>query len=112
MINKILLKQDRDKLSDIDFSSIKKLVKYYQVTDIADDRSKKNLVNFSVTFDKEKIHNLFYTRGILYSEILDKEFYILPIFIKKMGYLYLTTIYFMKGGIKLMKITLSSLYFL
>ena len=85
LINKILLKQDSDKLSDIDFSSIKKLVKYYQVTDIADDQSKKNLVNFSVTFDKEKIHNLFYNRGILYSEILDKEFYILPIFIKKNG---------------------------
>ena len=85
LINKILLKQDSDKLSDIDFSSIKKLVKYYQVTDIADEQSKKNLVNFSVTFDKEKIHNLFYTRGILYSEILDKEFYILPIFIKKNG---------------------------
>ena len=47
---------------------------------------KKNLtelVNFSVTFDKDKIHNLFYKKGILYSEISDKELYILPILIKE-----------------------------
>ena len=43
----------------------------------------KKLVNFSVTFDKDKIHNLFYKKGISYSEILDKELYILPILIKK-----------------------------
>ncbi len=43
---------------------------------------KKNLVNFSVTFDKDKIHELFYKRGILYSEISDKELYLLPVLIK------------------------------
>ena len=37
-------------------------------------------VNFSVTFDK-KIHDLFYKRAILYSDILDKELYVLPILI-------------------------------
>ena len=40
------------------------------------------MVIFSVTFDKEKIHDLFYKRGLSYSEILDKELYVLPIFIQ------------------------------
>ena len=34
----------------------------------------------NVTFDKDKIYNLFYNREILYSDIVDKDFYVLPIF--------------------------------
>ena len=82
LIERILLKEDRDKLSDLNYSSIKKLVSFYQVTKIPDERKKKNLVNFSVTFDKEKIHELFYKRGILYSKISEKELYVLPILVE------------------------------
>ena len=39
-------------------------------------------MKFSVTFDKSKIHNLFFKKAILYSEILDKELYIIPLLIK------------------------------
>ncbi len=79
LIKKILLKNDVDVISNLDFPSIKQLVTYYQISNNTDE---KKFVNFSVTFDKEKIHDLFYKRGILYSEILDKELYILPVFIK------------------------------
>ena len=65
------------------FSTIKELVTYYQVANISDDRENKEFVNFSVTFDKDKIHKLFYEKGILYSEILDKELFILPILLKE-----------------------------
>ena len=51
LIERILLKEDRDKLSDLNYSSIKKLVSFYQVTKIPDERKKKNLGNFSGTFD-------------------------------------------------------------
>ena len=37
------------------------------------------MLNFSISFDKDKIHNLFFKRQILYSEIVDKDLYILPI---------------------------------
>ena len=79
---KILLKEDIDKLQDLKFSSIKQLVEYYQITNISKEKKKKEILNFSVTFDKDKIHNLFFKRGISYSEILDKELYILPLLIK------------------------------
>ncbi len=79
---KILLNEDNKKLSNLDFSSIKKLVTYYQISDIQDENKNKEFVNFSITFDKEKIHNLFYQRGVSYSEILEKELYVLPILIK------------------------------
>ncbi len=80
-ISKILLAEDIKKLADLNFSTIKQLVTYYQVSNVLDEKNKE-LVNFSITFDKEKIHDLFYQKGIQYSEVIDKELYILPIHIK------------------------------
>ena len=82
LVEKILLENDSNKLLDLKFNSIKKLVSYYQVTELSDEGNINQLLNFSVTFDKEKMHNLFYEKGISYSEISDKELYILPILIK------------------------------
>ncbi len=83
LISKILLKEDINKLSNLNFSSVKELVTYYQVSQIPDENDNVELASFSVTFDKDKIHELFYNQGILYSEILDKEIYILPVLIKE-----------------------------
>ena len=80
---KILLKEDSNKISDLKFSSVKRLVKYYQITSISGEKKREKLLNFSVTFDKNKIHDLFLSRGISYAEISDKELYILPILIKE-----------------------------
>lgn len=82
LITKILLKEDKDKLLSLDFSSIKQLVTYYQIENIPEEKKKSKFVNFSVTFDKDKIHDLFYKKRILYSEISDKELYVLPLLIK------------------------------
>ena len=82
LIIRILLTEDINKLSDLNFDSIKQLVTYYQITNTYDEKNKIEYLNFSITFDKDKIHDLFYKRGILYSEISDKELYILPVLIK------------------------------
>ena len=82
LIEKILLKDDSNKLSNLSFTTIRKLVSYYQITEISDEKNLTELVNFSVTFDKDKMHNLFHDKGILYSEISDKELYVLPLLIK------------------------------
>ena len=81
LLNKILLKKDLNKILDLNFSSVKELVTYYQVsTDLNEE--KKEIVNYNITFDKDKVHQLFYSRGISYSEISDKDLYILPVFVK------------------------------
>ncbi len=77
LTKRVLMKEDVSKVSDLNFSNIKELVTYYNISKNSD--GEKNKVNFSVTFDKDKIHNLFYKRGISYSDIEEKEFYILPI---------------------------------
>ena len=55
LIEKILLREDRAKLSDLSFTSIKQLVTYYQITNLLKEEDNKELVNFSVTFDKEEV---------------------------------------------------------
>ena len=80
LIKRILLKEDYDIISNLNFSLIKQLIKYYQISEISNNKNNKKLLKFSITFDKDKIHDLFYEKGISYSDILDKELYILPIY--------------------------------
>ena len=82
LTERILLKKDIDKLANLSFSSIKELVMFYQITDMLEKKIEGEFVNFSVTFDKLKIHDLFYKKGILYSDISNIEIYILPVLIK------------------------------
>ncbi len=82
LIKKILLKKDIQKLVDLNFSTIKQLVTFYQISNIQIEDKKGEFVSFSITFDKDKVHNLFYQNGISYSDIFEKELYILPILIK------------------------------
>ena len=79
LINKILLENDAEKLSRLEFKEIKELVSYYQVSMKNGKNLEENLLNFNVYFDKEKFHKLFFARGISYSEINNKELYLLPI---------------------------------
>lgn len=79
LIERILLKEDREKVSQMKISQIKELVAYYNISKNIEGENDKKI--FSVSFDKDKIHNLLYKKGILYSEIYDKEFFVLPILI-------------------------------
>ena len=80
-INKVLMKEDRSKLSNMNFSNIKELVSYYNMSKNVESEIDK--VKFNVTFDKNKIHNLLYKEGISYSDVADKEFFILPILLNE-----------------------------
>ena len=83
LINRILLKDDVKTLEQLKFSEIRELVTYYQVLDTTINENKFKKINFNISFDKDKIHNLFYKKGVSYSKISNKELFILPIFKKK-----------------------------
>ena len=83
LLERILLAKDRDRLSDLNFFSIKNLVTYYQIINVSKEKDNNEILNYNILFDKDKIHDLFYEKEILYSEISDKEFYVLPILIKE-----------------------------
>ena len=83
LINKILLENDKEKLARLEFRKVKELVSYYQVSSKNNKNPKENLLNFNIYFDKEKFHKLFFARGISYSDINNKELYLLPILKKE-----------------------------
>ena len=43
----------------------------------------KDKVNFNIFFDKNSLHTLFSKKNISYSDISDKELYLLPLVLKK-----------------------------
>ena len=73
LIKRILLHEDKNKLSTLNLNRIKELVSYYQTKRV------KNSVTYSIFFDKEKLHKIFYTLEISYSDISDKEIYLLQV---------------------------------
>ena len=72
------MKEDIKKLEELKFIEIKELVTYYQVSSILNTNNIET-INYNISFDKDKLHNLFYAKGISYSEIIDKELFLLPI---------------------------------
>ena len=79
LIEKILLEKDKNKLVQLNFSQIKDLVLFYQLSNKIEDNNDSNKLVFNISFDKDKIHNLFFERNISYSEITNREIFILPI---------------------------------
>ena len=82
LIEKILLEEDKKKLTQLNLTEIKELVSYYQMISKKNDENYDNKLSFNIFFDRDKLHNLFFKKNILYSEIIDKEIYLLPIFKK------------------------------
>ena len=95
LINRLLLKKDYQKFKNLSFDQVKKLVSYYQIinTDTKNIEKKNFFVN--VFFDRERVHNFFYSNNILYSDIIDTEVILFPllniekkIFIYSQNYFY------------------------
>ena len=83
LVEKILLDKDKKKLADLNLSQIKNLVSYYQIVNKKEGEiENQSTLSFNIFFDKQKLHNLFFKNEILYSEINNKEIYLLPIFQK------------------------------
>ena len=82
-MEKILLDKDKKKLADLNLSQIKNLVSYYQIVNKKEGEiENQSTLSFNIFFDKQKLHKLFFKNEILYSEINNKEIYLLPIFQK------------------------------
>jgi len=82
LLKKILLEDDISSLDELKFSNIKELVLYYQMSTNTDQNKNIDIIEYNITFDKEKLYDLFYSNDISYSEINDKELFILPVLSK------------------------------
>ncbi len=94
LINRILLKKDYQKIKDANLAQIKKLVSYYQVAKTDKENKKNKEILFNVSFNRERVHQFFYKNNILYSDIINTEVILFPLFIKDKKYLIFTQNYF------------------
>jgi hypothetical protein len=85
LITKILLKEDINKLSDLNFSSIKQLVTYYQRKNTLSSKNNIELVNFNISFDKDKIHDYLEAKNIFPTEIKEEIFLFFPIILDQVN---------------------------
>ena len=82
LIKRLLLEDDYKKLSKIELKNIKELISYYQILD-SNKKSERNFFIVNIYFDKEKIHEYFYKKNILYSDIINTEIMFFPLLIKE-----------------------------
>ena len=82
-LKKILLNKDLKKI--IRSKSLLKLKSWYHFIKckvLMKILIKQNTVKYNISFDKDKLHILFYNKNIAYSEISNKEIFLLPIFLQ------------------------------
>ena len=94
LINRLLLEKDYQKLSTINLGQIKKLISYYQIVNANSEEENKNKTVFNISFDKNSMYEFFYQNKILYSDIINTEIVLLPLFISDKEYFLYTKNYF------------------
>ena len=92
LINRLLLEEDYKKISTTNLNQIKRLVSYYQIKN--KKKRENDNIRFNIFFDKDKIHNFFYKKNILYSDIINTDMIIFPLLIRDKQYFIYTKNYF------------------
>ena len=93
LINRLLLEEDYKRISKTNLEQIRKLISYYQI--ISEDENKENNnLKINVSFDKDKMHDFFYGKNILYSDIINTEVILFPLLKKEDQYFIYTQNYF------------------
>ncbi len=77
LTDRLLLKKDYKNLSNLNLDSIKKLISYYQI--ISPETKEDKIIKFNISFDKSRMHDLFYKRNIFYSDAINSEVVFFPL---------------------------------
>ena len=93
LINRLLLEEDYKKISTTNLDQIKRLISYYQIKN-KEKEENNNYIRFNIFFDKERIHNFFYQKNILYSDIINTDMIIFPLLVKDKQYFIYSKNYF------------------
>ena len=93
LINRLLLEDDYKRISKTNLEQIRKLISYYQIIN-EDENKENNNVKINVFFDKDKMHDFFHGKNILYSDIINTEVILFPLLKKEDQYFIYTQNYF------------------
>ena len=79
LIKRLLLENDYKRVNNLDLVQIKELISYYQIITPKTENNKNKNITVNVFFDKKKMHNFFYKKNLLYSDIINTEVIIFPL---------------------------------
>ena len=94
LINRLLLESDYRRLSSTSLQEIKKLISHYQIISPKKKNEEIKNLKINIFFDRDRIHNFFYDKNILYSDIVNTEVILFPLLIKKDKYFIYSQNYF------------------
>ena len=78
LLNRVLLKEDYKRFSNTNLKEIKELILYYQIIN-TEENNEIDITKMNVFFDKDKMHNFFNNRNVLYSDVTDTEVILFPL---------------------------------
>ena len=93
LISRLLLEGDYKILSNTNLKEIKKLISYYQIINPEIEKKEDN-IRVNVFFDKDRLHNFFYKKNILYADIVNTEVIFFPLLKKNNQHFIYTKNYF------------------
>ncbi len=93
LLNRLLLEEDYKRFSTTNLNQIKKFISYYQIIN-SEEKANQGNMKFNISFDKDRIHNFFYQKDILYSDIINTEVILFPLLVSKKQYFIYTKNYF------------------
>ena len=93
LLNRILLKEDYARFTSTSLNEIKELILYYQVIS-PEKNDETDLIKINVFFDKDKMHNFFDKKNVLYSDIINTEVVLFPLLKKDEKYFIYTKNFF------------------
>ena len=107
LIRRILLKKDHETVLKTKLKDIKKMVSSYEIKNNK-DLNKTNDLAFNLLFDRERMNNFFYSKGILYSDIPKTSLLLFPVLIENNNfYLFSDNYFFTKWNIEDKKININ-----
>ena len=93
LLNRVLLKEDYKRFSNTNLKEIKELILYYQIIN-SEENKEIDTTKMNVFFDKDKMHNFFNNKNVLYSDITNTEVVLFPLLKKRDKYFIYTKNYF------------------
>ncbi len=91
LIDRILLEKDYNTLSKTNIIQIKALVSHYQ---ILNSKENEEILKLNIAFDRDSLHKFFYSKNILYSDIINTEVIFFPLLIIDKEYFVYSKNYF------------------
>ncbi len=91
LIDRILLEKDYNTLSKTNIIQIKALVSHYQ---ILNSKENEEISKLNIAFDRDSLHKFFYSKNILYSDIINTEVVFFPLLIIDKEYFVYSKNYF------------------